>query len=114
MPGSLSNSERDVALGEVPTGLPRSVRAAGDLECSIPSELRLAGGESELQERQRELRLDVRLREDADGGLLQDRVARQVRGLGRDVDVADAALGGREVLARVQDRGHRARQPVLV
>ena len=53
---------------------------------------------------QRELRAGVRLRQDGRGRLLQDRVARQVRRFHGDVDVADPALRGGEVLAGAEDR----------
>jgi hypothetical protein len=66
-----------------------------------------------LQQLQRGLRLRVGLRQDRDRGLLQDRVARQRCGLDGDVDVADARLGGREVLGLDLQVGDRGRQAVL-
>src|SRR5690606_3307809 len=64
-------------------------------------------------QRQRELRLRVRLGEDRRGGLLQDRVAGQVGGLVGHVHVADAALGGGQVLAHVLRVRQGAAEAVL-
>jgi hypothetical protein len=68
---------------------------------------------SALQELQRHLRLGVGLREHRADRLLQDRVARQPRRLVGDVGVADARLGGRQVLGGDADRVDRDREAVL-
>ena len=72
--------------------------------------LRISGGRPVrglADQRECRLGLGVRLGQHRDAGLLQDRVPRQLRGLEGDVDVADAALGGAQVLdldAQVVDR----------
>src|SRR5262245_46955922 len=73
-------------------GRPPSVQSAN------PGELR--PGACLLQQGQGDLRGDVGLGEDGDAGLLQDLRPRQGCRLGRDVDVADARVGCRDVLDR--------------
>ena len=66
------------------------------------------------EEAERELRLRVRLAQDRGRGLLEDRVAGQVRGLHGDVHVADPALRGTRRLAHVGEGAERALEAVLL
>src|SRR5947199_476285 len=55
----------------------------------------------------------IGLRQDGRAGLLQNAGAGQLAGLGRDVGVADAAFGSREVLLRDPESGDGRDQPAL-
>ena len=66
------------------------------------------------QEGEGHLRCGVGLRQHGYRGLLHDGVPRQVGGLVGDVHVADPTLGGRHVLANVQDRSQGVGQAVLI
>ena len=65
------------------------------------------------REAERQLGLRVRLSKHRGGGLLQDRVAGQVRRLEGDVHVADP-LGSARVLTHVGERAERALETVLL
>src|SRR3954454_20041846 len=65
------------------------------------------------EQRQREAGLLVCLRQDRDAGLLENRETREVRALLGDVGVADARLGGREVLTRDLEVRDRRVEPAL-
>ena len=60
-----------------------------------------------LQQAQGDLRLRVGLCEHGNRRLLKDRVPRQVSGLEGHVDVADATLGGGQVLLGVAEASNR-------
>ena len=57
--------------------------------------------------------LGIRLRQNGDTGLLENRVPRQLRGFVGDVDVADARLGSTQVLACDGEVVDRATETVL-
>src|SRR5512141_1735249 len=103
-------------LVSIPVASPPTLKFAMSFSGAAPR--RDAGGRrshcvsASPEELEGELRLLVGLGEDADTGLLEDVGAGHGRGLLGDVDVLDAAVGGREGLGERLDVADGALEPV--